>query len=116
MKAYYLRDGDHVFENYWTTGCELMSDSCGMLDMIVYSHQEPWEGLEDTPGGWLQRYRSDGDQPCQLRTKKAQISERPIPRSPIPPNGRRGLAGRHHDDLGSTTPLPLRNYEDYCFS
>ena len=60
MKACYLRDGDRVFETYWTTGrgCEPMSVSYGMLDMTVYGRQELWE---DSPEGWPQRYRSDGD-------------------------------------------------------
>ena len=99
MKACYLRDGDRVFETYWTTGrgCEPMSVSYGMLDMTVYGHQELWE---DSPEGWPQRYRSDGD---QFRTEKGQtLTTRPgISGRTIPQWAR--LAAGHHDDLGSTT-------------
>jgi predicted dithiol-disulfide oxidoreductase (DUF899 family) len=99
MKACYLRDGDRVFETYWTTGrgCEPMSGSYGMLDMTVYGRQELWE---DSPEGWPKRYRSDGD---QFRTEKEQTSTiRPgITGRPIPQWAR--LADGHHDDLGSTT-------------
>lgn len=54
MKVCYLRDGDRVFETYWTTGrgCEVMGNSYGMLDMTVYGRQEPWE---DSPEGWPQK-------------------------------------------------------------
>lgn len=62
MKACYLRDGDRVFETYWTTGrgCEIMGNSYGMLDMTVYGRQEPWE---NSPEGWPRRdgtFRRDG--------------------------------------------------------
>lgn len=55
MKACYLRDGDRVFETYWTTGrgCEVMGNSYGMLDMTVHGRQEPWE---DSPEGWPQPF------------------------------------------------------------
>ena len=64
MKVCYLRDGDRVFETYWTTGrgCEVLGNSYGMLDMTVYGRQELWE---DSPAGWPQRpstenFRSNG--------------------------------------------------------
>ncbi len=55
MKACYLRDGDRVFETYWTTGrgCEIIGNSYGMLDMTVYGRQEPWE---TSPEGWPQPF------------------------------------------------------------
>lgn len=55
MKVCYLRDGDRVFETYWTTGrgCEAMSGSYGMLDMTVYGRQETGE---DSPAGWPQPF------------------------------------------------------------
>ncbi len=55
MKVCYLRDGDRVFETYWTTGrgCEILGNSYGMLDMTVYGRQEPWE---DSPEGWPQPF------------------------------------------------------------
>src|SRR5207248_5873037 len=61
----YLRDGDRVFETYWTTrrGVEAMDYSYALMDLTVYGRQEPWE---DSPPGWPQRakgthqFRSDG--------------------------------------------------------
>jgi hypothetical protein len=55
MKACYLRDGDRVFETYWTTGrgCETMGNSYQMLDMTVHGRQESWE---DSPEGWPRRF------------------------------------------------------------
>ena len=51
MKVCYLRDGDRVFETYWTTarGCEVMNGTFGILDMTVYGRQEHWE---HSPEGW----------------------------------------------------------------
>ena len=50
----YLRDGDRVFETYWTTrrGVEAMDYSYALMDLTVYGRQEPWE---DSPPGWPQR-------------------------------------------------------------
>ncbi|MFC4149873.1 DUF899 family protein [Micromonospora mangrovi] len=61
MKACYLRQGDRVFETYWTTGrgAEAMAPSYGLLDMTVHGRQEGWE---DSPEGWPKRFRTDGDQ------------------------------------------------------
>ncbi|GAA2357808.1 DUF899 family protein [Dactylosporangium salmoneum] len=61
MKACYLRRGDRVFETYWTTGrgVEAMAPSYGLLDMTVHGRQEAWE---DSPEGWPQPFRTDGDQ------------------------------------------------------
>ncbi len=49
----YLRNGDRVFETYWTTlrGVEAMDYSYGLLDLTVYGRQETWE---DSPTGWPQ--------------------------------------------------------------
>ncbi len=51
----YLRDGDQVFETYWTTGRgnEVMANSYGLLDLTVYGRQETWQ---DSPAGWPQRW------------------------------------------------------------
>ncbi len=51
----YLRDGDQVFETYWTTGrgCEAGAASYHLLDFTPYGRQETWE---DSPAGWPQRY------------------------------------------------------------
>lgn len=50
----YLRDGDRVFETYWTKrrGAEAMDYSYALMDLTVYGRQEPWE---DSPPGWPQQ-------------------------------------------------------------
>jgi predicted dithiol-disulfide oxidoreductase (DUF899 family) len=50
----YLRDGDRVFETYWTTrrGAEALDYSYALMDLTVYGRQESWE---DSPPGWPQR-------------------------------------------------------------
>jgi predicted dithiol-disulfide oxidoreductase (DUF899 family) len=55
----YLRDGDRVFETYWTTrrGVEEMDYSLALMDLTVYGRQEPWE---DSPAGWPQEWLVDG--------------------------------------------------------
>jgi predicted dithiol-disulfide oxidoreductase (DUF899 family) len=63
----YLRDGDRVFETYWTNyrGVEAMDYSLSLMDLTVYGRQEEWE---DSPRDWpiypladdLQPMRSDG--------------------------------------------------------
>ncbi|TCN42953.1 putative dithiol-disulfide oxidoreductase (DUF899 family) [Kribbella orskensis] len=49
----YVRDGDRVFETYWTTrrGVEVMDNSYSLMDLTVYGRQEP---QEDSPPGWPQ--------------------------------------------------------------
>jgi predicted dithiol-disulfide oxidoreductase (DUF899 family) len=56
----YLRDGDRVYETYWSTGrgTEAGATSYHLLDLTVYGRQETWE---DSPEGWPQRYVPDGD-------------------------------------------------------
>jgi predicted dithiol-disulfide oxidoreductase (DUF899 family) len=55
----YLRDGDRVFETYWTTrrGVEAMDYSYALMDLTVYGRQEPWE---DSPPGRPQPWQVDG--------------------------------------------------------
>ena len=55
----YLRDGDRVFETYWTTlrGVEAMDYSLALMNLTVYGRQEPWE---KSPPGWPQDWRVDG--------------------------------------------------------
>jgi predicted dithiol-disulfide oxidoreductase (DUF899 family) len=50
----YLRDGERVFETYWTTrrGVEAVDYSYTLMDLTVYGRQEPWE---DSPPGWPQQ-------------------------------------------------------------
>jgi predicted dithiol-disulfide oxidoreductase (DUF899 family) len=54
----YLRDGDRVFETYWTTirGVEVMDYSYALMDLTVYGRQETWE---DSPSGWPQPWQVD---------------------------------------------------------
>jgi len=54
----YVRDGDRVFETYWTTmrGVEAMDYSYALMDLTVYGRQEPWE---DSPAGWPQEWTVD---------------------------------------------------------
>ncbi len=56
----YVRDGDRVFETYWTKrrGVEAMDYSNALLDLTVYGRQEPWE---DSPVGWPQLWGVIGD-------------------------------------------------------
>jgi predicted dithiol-disulfide oxidoreductase (DUF899 family) len=79
----YLRDGDRVFETYWTTdrGVEAVDYNYTLMDLTVYGRQEPWE---DSPPGWPQEM-----------TGYTRINGRPIAQWP------RIEAGRS-DDL---TPL-----------
>jgi predicted dithiol-disulfide oxidoreductase (DUF899 family) len=82
MKVCYLRDGDRVFETYWTTGrgCEPMTGSYGMLDMTVYGRQEGWE---DSPEGWPKPFPSTWGGQFRLgeggRFVEADKAGRPIP-------------------------------------
>jgi predicted dithiol-disulfide oxidoreductase (DUF899 family) len=60
----YVREGDRVFETYWTTGrgVEAMDYSYALMDLTVYGRQEPWE---DSPTGWPRPIPVDGS---NLRT------------------------------------------------
>lgn len=84
--ACYLRDGDQVFETYWTTGRgnEVMAPSYGLLDLTVYGRQETWQ---DVPEGWPQRWGSKGGQFRLDGRPSAQWSR---------------LAAGRDDDLGSS--------------
>ena len=63
MIVCYLRDGDRVFETYWTNGrgVEAMDYSYALMDRTPYGRQETWE---DSPAGWPRQaehnYRSNG--------------------------------------------------------
>ena len=64
--ACYLRDGNRVFETYWTNnrGGEVMDYSYALMDLTVYGRQEPWE---DSPPGWPQQCsytRTNGGSPA----------------------------------------------------
>jgi predicted dithiol-disulfide oxidoreductase (DUF899 family) len=94
MKVCYLREGDRVFETYWTTGrgVEPMSGSYGMLDMTVYGRQEQWE---DSPAGWPQPFATDG---AQFREARGKAVQGRLPSRPTS-QWSRIEAGRS-DDLG----------------
>jgi predicted dithiol-disulfide oxidoreductase (DUF899 family) len=75
----YLRDGDRVFETYWTTrrGAEALDNSYALMDLTVYGRQEPWE---DSPAGWPQECtntRTDSGPP-DWRPVSAWPGGRPI--------------------------------------
>jgi predicted dithiol-disulfide oxidoreductase (DUF899 family) len=61
MQVCYLRDGDRVFETYWTSGrgAEAMAPTYGLLDMTAYGRQETWE---NSPAGWPQTFATSGEQ------------------------------------------------------
>ncbi|KMS76286.1 hypothetical protein ACM01_06165 [Streptomyces viridochromogenes] len=88
MKACYLRDGDRVFETYWTTGrgVEPMAASYGILDMTVHGRQETWE---DSPPGWPQPYAARGEQFRESGRPTAQWAR---------------IAAGHDDDLHGAQP------------
>jgi predicted dithiol-disulfide oxidoreductase (DUF899 family) len=56
----YLRDGDRVFETYWTNGrgVEVMDNLLALMDLTVYGRQETWQ---EVPPGWPQPRRADRD-------------------------------------------------------
>jgi predicted dithiol-disulfide oxidoreductase (DUF899 family) len=61
----YVRQGDRVFETYWTTrrGAEAFDYSYALMDLTLYGRQETWE---DSPPGWPQHghlFRTDGGPP-----------------------------------------------------
>jgi len=66
----YLRDGDRVFETYWTTGrgVETVDYNYALMDLTVYGRQEPWE---NSPPGWPQQCsttRTDSGSPTWTPT------------------------------------------------
>lgn len=65
----YLREGNRVFETYWTTrrGVEAMDYSYALMDLTVYGRREPWE---QSPPGWPQDWLIDGS--------NTRINGRPI--------------------------------------
>ena len=86
MLVCYLRDGDAVYETYWTTGRgnEPMAPSYGLLDLTVYGRQETWE---DSPPGWPQRWSPKGGQFRSDGRPTSQWSR---------------IRAGHDDDLGTT--------------
>ena len=85
MLVCYLRDGDRVFETYWTSGrgTEAIAPSYGLLDMTVFGRQEAWE---DSPPGWPRPFNTTGEQFRSNGRPTAQWSR---------------LAAGRSDDLGT---------------
>jgi predicted dithiol-disulfide oxidoreductase (DUF899 family) len=93
----YLRDGDRVYETYWTTrrGVEAMDYSYALMDLTAYGRQESWE---DSPPGWPQERtntRTDGGAP-DWPPASVWPGGRPIAQWPR-------LAAGRPDDLGTGT-------------
>ncbi len=91
----YVRDGDRVFETYWTTirGVEEMDYNYALMDLTVYGRQERWE---DSPPGWPQHrsnVRTADGPPAWTPVSEGQVG-RPIAQ------WSRLEAGRS-DDLGA---------------
>jgi predicted dithiol-disulfide oxidoreductase (DUF899 family) len=89
----YLRDGDRVFETYWTThrGVEAMDYSYALMDLTIHGRQESWE---DSPEGWPQDRTN-------VRTDTGAPAWTPGPGRPLAQWPR--LAAGRSDDLGATT-------------
>ena len=93
----YLRDGDRVFETYWTKrrGVEAMDYSYALMDLTPYGRQESWE---DSPEGTPQEctnVRTDAGAP-EWPPLAEWPGGRPIAQWPR-------LAAGRDDDLGPTT-------------
>lgn len=75
MLACYLREGDRVFETYWTTsrGVEAIDNSYALMELTPYGRQEPWE---DSPHGWPQPWGADTDA-GRIRTNGRPIAQWP---------------------------------------
>ncbi|GLY85697.1 DUF899 family protein [Actinoallomurus iriomotensis] len=96
----YLRDGDRVFETYWTTrrGVEAMDYAYALMDLTVYGRQESWE---DSPPAWPQECtdtRSDTGSP-RWQPASGWPGGRPIAQWPR-------LEAGHSDELGAVRPRP----------
>ena len=84
--VFYLRQGERVFETYWTNGrgVEVMAPGYGLLlDRTVYGRQEEWE---ESPSGWPKEWHT-GENPFRM-------GGRPIAQWPR-------LAAGLSDDLGN---------------
>ena len=91
----YLRDGDRVFETYWTTrrGVEAMDYSFALMDLTVYGRQEPWE---DSPSGWPQAMA------------RLQHADQRTPHRPVVATRSRPLRRPHRGDGAMNADAPAR--------
>jgi predicted dithiol-disulfide oxidoreductase (DUF899 family) len=74
----YVREGDRVFETYWTMrrGVQAMDYSYALMDLTVWGRQEDWE---DSPAGWphdCTNVRTDSGAPGWLPS--AEWGGRPV--------------------------------------
>jgi predicted dithiol-disulfide oxidoreductase (DUF899 family) len=94
----YIRDGDRVFETYWTKrrGAEAMDYSYALMDLTVYGRQEPWE---DSPTTWPQQCTYTRTSSGSPTWQPVWPGGRPIAQWP------RLEAGRS-DDLRTSDPPP----------
>lgn len=92
----YLREGDRVYETYWTEnrGVETMDNNYALMDLTAYGRQEPWEDSRD---GWPRRALA-------MRTLGGAPDWPPLPEWPggRPTSQWPRLAAGHSDDLGAT--------------
>jgi len=67
----YVRDGDRVYETYWTTtrGVEAMDYNYALMDLTVFGRQEAWE---DSPPGWPREW---GQGPARIRSNGRPIAQ-----------------------------------------
>jgi predicted dithiol-disulfide oxidoreductase (DUF899 family) len=97
----YLRQGNRIFETYWTKGrgAEVLDYNYALMDLTVYGRQEPWE---DSPPGWPQPWVQDG---AGAMRSGGPDSHEPAPRSaPVsrPISQWPRLAAGRSDDLNPT--------------
>jgi predicted dithiol-disulfide oxidoreductase (DUF899 family) len=94
----YLREGERVYETYWTQrrGVETMDNNYALMDLTAYGRQEPWE---DSPDGWPRRASA-------MRTLGGAPDWTPLPEWPggRPTSQWPRLAAGHSDDLGEAGP------------
>ncbi len=90
--AFYVREGNRVFETYRTKGrgVEIMAGGYPILDMTVYGRQEAWE---DSPAGWPKRWEGKNN-PYRSNAEGEPGNARPIAQWSR-------LAGGRSDDLGA---------------
>ena len=74
----YLRDGDRVFETYWTKrrGAEAMDYSYALMDLTVYGRQETWE---DSPPAGRNGAPSRGLTPARPLGRQCQCGRADVP-------------------------------------
>ena len=102
----YLRDGDRVFETYWTNrrGVEAMDNSYALMDLTVVRAPGAWE---DSPAGWPQErtnVRTDDGAPDVDARMAGRAPHRPVAAARGRPLGR----PRHDYGFGAAAPpVPL---------